>query len=45
MEFRKTDRNLLGKVNFQLPNDGLFTQQLKPATKQPKLFLGGAKTD
>lgn len=43
MEFGKIDRALLDKVNFRLPEDGLFTQQLKPATKQPKLFVGGAK--
>jgi uncharacterized protein YecE (DUF72 family) len=43
MEFGKTDRRLLDKVNFRLPEDGVFTQQLKQATKQPKLFLGGAK--
>ncbi|WP_341902316.1 DUF72 domain-containing protein [Fluviicola taffensis] len=43
MEFGKIDRALLDKVNFRLPNDGLYTQQLKPAIEQPKLFLGGAK--
>ena len=43
MEFGKIDRNLLDKVNFRLPEDGIFTQQLKPAKEQPKLFLGGAK--
>ena len=43
MEFGKIDRGLLDKVNFHLPEDGVFTQQLKPAVKQPKLFLGGAK--
>ncbi len=43
MEFGKIDRSLLDKINFRLPEDGVFTQQLKPATKQPKLFLGGAK--
>ncbi|MNJ84281.1 hypothetical protein D3C87_17300 [compost metagenome] len=43
MEFGKIDRSLLDKVNFHLPEDGMFTQQLKPAKVQPELFLGGAK--
>ncbi len=43
MEFGKIDRSLLDKVNFRLPEDGIFTQQIQAAGKQPKLFLGGAK--
>lgn len=43
MEFGKIDRSLLDKVNFRLPEDGIFTQALKPAVQQPNLFLGGAK--
>ncbi len=43
MEFGKVDRSLLDKVNFRLPADGAFTKALKPAFKQPNIFLGGAK--
>ncbi len=43
MEFGKIDRSLLDKVNFHLPEDGVFTKALKPAAQQPKLFVGGAK--
>jgi len=43
MEFGKIDRSLIDKVNFRLPADGVFTLALKPAAKQPEIFLGGAK--
>lgn len=43
MEFGKIDRSLIDNVNFCLPEDGIFTKQLKPALEQPKLFLGGER--
>lgn len=43
MEFGKIASELLGQVNFQLPADGAFTQQI-PADQNPlKIYIGGAK--
>lgn len=43
MEFGKVDRNLLDKINFALPADGTFIQQLPPVDLPPKVVIGGAK--
>lgn len=45
MEFGKTDPALLAQIDFTLPPDGYFTQQVLPGTRHPhpKVYLGGAK--